>query len=141
VWRVAFALGTLKAVGSDDGKVVASDELRTAGAPAAIQLETKNAQIGTSWDDLAIVRATIVDAQGIPVPRADDLVSFSVSGPGVIAATDNGSNEAQEMFQNSDRRAYLGQCVAYVKASGKGKIQVSAKAEGLSAKPVVVTVK
>ena len=60
VWRVAFAPGTLKAVGSDDGKVVASDELRTAGAPAAIQLETKNAQIGTSWDDLAIVRATSI---------------------------------------------------------------------------------
>ena len=140
VWHVTFAPGTLKAVASDDGKVVAADELRTAGAPTAIRLETKNAPIGTSWDDVAIVRATIVDAKGIPVPRANDLISFSVSGPGVIAATDNGSNEAQEMFQNPERRAYLGQCVAYVKASKPGKIEVSAKAEGLTSKPVVVTV-
>jgi len=141
VWRVAFAPGTLKAVASNDGKVVATDELHTAGAPAAIRLETKNTKIGTSWDDVAIVHATVVDAKGIPVPRASDLISFSVSGPGVIAATDNGSNEAQEMFQNSERRAYLGECVAYVKASNAGKIEVSAKAEGLMSKPVVVTAK
>jgi len=140
VWRVAFAPGTLKAVASNDGKVVATDELRTAGAPAAIQLETKNAKIGTSWDDVAIVRATIVDAKGIPVPRANDLISFSVNGPGVIAATDNGDNQAQEPFQNRERKAYLGQCVAYVKASQAGKIEVSAKAEGLMSKPVVMTV-
>jgi beta-galactosidase len=141
VWRVAFAPGTLKAVASNDGKVMATDELRTAGAPAAIQLETKNARIGTSWDDVAIVRATIVDAKGIPVPRANDLISFSVSGPGVIAATDNGDNQAQEMFQNPERKAFVGQCVAYVKASGMaGKIEVSAKAEGLTSKPVVVRV-
>ena len=140
VWRVAFAPGTLKAVASNDGKVVATDELRTAGAPAAIQLETKDTRIGTSWDDVAVVRATIVDAKGIPVPQANDLISFSVTGPGVIAATDNGDNQAQEMFQNSDRKAFLGQCVAFVKAGKAGKIEVSAKAAGLTSKPVVVTV-
>ena len=141
VWRVAFGPGTLKAVGSNDGKVAATQELRTAGAPAAIQLETKNAQIGTSWDDVAIVRARIVDANGIPVPRANDSISFSVNGPGVVAAVDNGDNEAPDNFQGSERRAYLGECVVFVKASGKGKIEVSAKAEGLGSKPVVVMVK
>jgi beta-galactosidase len=141
IWRVAFAAGTLKAVASNGGKVAATDELRTAGAPASIRLETKNAPIGTSWDDVAIVRATIVDANGIPVPRANDLVSFSVSGPGAVVATDNGDNEAQEMFQASERRAYLGQCVAFVKASGKsGSIEVTAKAEGLKSKAVKITV-
>ena len=65
--------------------------------------------------------------------------AVGVTGPGVIAATDNGYNEAQEMFRASERKAYLGQCVAYVKANGKtGKIEVSAKAEGLAAKLVVV---
>ena len=142
VWRVAFAPGTLKAVASNDGKVVATDELRTAGAPAAIQLETKNAQIGTSWDDVAIVRATVVDAEGIPVPQANDLISFSVTGPGVIAATDNGDNQAQDAFQIGERKAYLGQCVAYVKANGKGgKIEVSANAAGLKSMAVGVKVK
>jgi hypothetical protein len=44
------------------------------------------------------------------------------------------------MFQNSERKAFLGQCVAFVKASKAGKIEVSAKAAGLTSKPVVVTV-
>jgi beta-galactosidase len=131
VWRVAFVAGVLKAVGSNGGKVVAREELQTAGAPAAIKLETKNAKLGTSWDDVAIVRATVVDAKGIPVPRADNLVSFNVSGPGVIAATDNGNNETHEPFQASERRAYLGQCVVFVKANESGRIKVSATADGL----------
>jgi beta-galactosidase len=139
VWRVAFAPGTLKAVGSNGGKIVATQELRTAGAPAAIQLESNAEEISDRWDDVAVVRATIVDAQGIPVPRADNLVSFSVSGPGVIAAVDNGDNESHEPFQASERRAYLGQCVAFVKAAkNSGKIEVSTKANGLGAKAVVI---
>ncbi len=140
VWRVAYAPGTLKAVASNGGKVVATQELRTAGAPVAIQLETQNKEVGTGWDDVAIVRATIVDAQGIPVPRADNLISFSASGPGVIAAVDNGDNESHELFQASERHAYLGQCVVYVKATKGGKIDVSAKADGLKAKPVTIKV-
>jgi beta-galactosidase len=138
VWRVGFAPGILKAVGSNNGKVAATEELRTAGAPAAIKLETRDAAMGTSWNDVAMVRATIVDAQGVPVPRADNLISFSVSGPGMIAAVDNGDNEAHESFQGSQRKAFMGQCVVFVKANQSGKIKISASAEGLGAKVVVV---
>jgi beta-galactosidase len=139
IWKVAFAPGTLKALGSNGGKVVATDELQTAGAPAAIKLESNVKELSDRWDDVAIVRATVVDAKGIPVPRADDLISFSVSGPGVIAAVDNGDNESHESFQASQRRAYLGQCVVFVKATkNSGQIEISAKAEGLSVKPVMI---
>jgi beta-galactosidase len=141
VWKVAFAPGVLKAMGSNGGKAVATEELRTAGAPAEIRLESQTNELGASWDDVAIVRATIVDAKGIPVPRADNLVSFSVSGPGVIVAVDNGDNESHEPFQASERHAYLGQCVVYVKATrGSGKIEISAKAEGLKGKAVAIEV-
>lgn len=137
VWHVAFEPGTLKAVASNNGKTVATQELRTAGKPAAIQLETKNTKLGTSWDDVAIVRATIVDADGIPVPRADDLVSFNLSGPCVVAAVDNGDNESHDSFQTSQRRAYLGECVAYIKATrDSGKIEISAIAGELKSKPL-----
>jgi beta-galactosidase len=141
VWHVAFELGTLKAVASNDGKTVATQELRTAGKLASIQLETKNAALGTSWDDVAIVRATIVDANGIPVPRADDMVSFTLNGPGVIAAVDNGDNEAHDSFQASQRRAYLGECVAYVKANrDSGKIEISAAAGEWKSKPITLKI-
>jgi beta-galactosidase len=141
VWRVAYAPGILKAIARNGGKVVATQELRTAGAPAKIRLETRGKELGTSWDDVAIVRATIVDAKGVPVPRAADLISFRVEGPGVIVAVDNGDNESHESFQASQRRAYLGECVVYVKAAkARGKIEISATAEGLRAKAVKIKV-
>ena len=40
-WQVPFAPGTLKAVARNNGKVVATDELRTAGEPKRIVLSTE----------------------------------------------------------------------------------------------------
>ena len=138
VWKIPFVPGTLKAVAKNSSKVVTSDELRTAGKAARIELKTQNQQLKTSWDDVAIVRATIVDADGIPVPRADDLISFQVSGPGVIAAVDNGDNDSHEPFQATARRAYQGTCAAFVKFSSQvvyhhqqHPINVTATAAGL----------
>jgi beta-galactosidase len=126
----------LKAVARNSGKVVAADELRTAGKPARIHLETKNTTLGTGWDDVAIVRATVVDENGIVVPRADDLVSFKLTGPGVIAAVDDAYVVSHDSFQSAQRHAYEGNCVAFVKATGRGKVTVSADASGLESSSV-----
>ena len=145
VWKIPFAAGTLKAVARNGVKVVAADELRTAGAPAAIKLETRNSKLGTSWDDVAIVRATIVDAAGIPVPLADGLITFKIVGPGVIAAVDNGDNDSHELFQATERHAYHGACTAFIKAAGpfgKSKpvtVKVSAAAAGIMGGTITLT--
>jgi beta-galactosidase len=49
------------------------------------------------------VRAKIVDAKGITIPRASDLISFKISRPGVIAAVDNADNASTEPFQATSR--------------------------------------
>ena len=86
---------------------------------------------GTSFDDVSYVRATITDANGIEVPSADDLVSFSVSGPGVIAAVDNGDNSSTEAFQATQRHAFLGHCFAIIRATAAtGPITLTASAPG-----------
>lgn len=133
VWKVAFASGNLKAVAKNGGKVVASDQLQTAGKAVRLQLDVSNSKLGTSWDDVVTVRVTVMDANGICVPRADDLISFKVSGPGVIAAVDNGDNASHELFQAHTRRAFHGRCVAFVKATrATGKIILQATASGLT---------
>ncbi len=140
-WRVPFAPGKIKAVGSNGGKVVAAHELRTAEKAARIQLETKNPALGTSWDDVAFVRATIVDANGVVVPNAGDLISFKVSGGGKIVAVDSADNSSHEPFQASERHAFQGKCVAMVKTSAaSGKITISASAPGLKGSSVSIKV-
>jgi beta-galactosidase len=132
VWRVPFAPGRLKAVARNHGKTAATNELVTAGKPAKIILSTETRKISPGWDNVAVVRATIVDANGVQIPRANDLITFKISGPGVIAAVDNGDNASHEIFQTNTRHAFQGECVAFVKATAKsGKIILTATAAGL----------
>ena len=117
----------------------ATDELRTAGKPAKIVLSTETRKLSPGWDNVAFVRAKIVDANGVRVPRADDLISFQISGPGVIAAVDNADNSSHEPFQATERRAFQGRCVAFVKATGSpGKIVLTAMAPGLTASSITI---
>ena len=137
IWKIAYAPGTLKAVAKNGGKVVAQDALRTAGKAEKIVLSTETKTLSPGFDEVAVIRARIVDAHGVTVPRANDLVSFQVSGPGVIAAVDNANPASIEPFQASQRHAYHGECVTYVKAAAaQGEISVNATAAGLQSDSV-----
>lgn len=132
-WTVGFEPGTLKALGKNKGQVVASCELRTAGKPAKILLATDRPQVAADWDDLACVRATVVDARGTRVPEASNNIAFSISGPGTIEAVDSGDNSSHESFRGGFRRAYQGECVALIKATrAPGQISLRATASGLA---------
>ena len=131
-WQVPYAPGVLRAVGSNDGAAVATNELRTAGAPAKIVLAASTERLTRDWNDVAEVRARIADENGVEIPRANDLITFKVTGPGAVAAVDNGDNASHEAFQTNARYAFQGECVAYVKATGThGRITVTASAPGL----------
>lgn len=132
-WRVAFEPGALKAVGKNGGQVVATQELRTAGKAAKLALTTKRTKLAPSWDDVAMVDVSVVDVDGILVPSANDLVTFKVEGPGIVAAVDSGDNASHESFQASERRAYQGRCLAVLKATANsGTIRLTASAPGLA---------
>ncbi|MBV9923403.1 MAG: DUF4982 domain-containing protein [Acidobacteria bacterium] len=140
-WAVPFEPGTLKAVGSVGGKVVATHELKTAGKPARVVLSADKPQLANVWDDVVYVEATVVDGNGVVVPSANDLVTFNVAGPGRVAAVDNGDIAGHEPFQASQRRAYQGRCFAVLKASApKGRIGVTATAAGLAPATISVEV-
>ena len=133
-WSVPFAPGILQAVArGENGKMAATNELQTAGKPAKIILSTETQTLVSGFDRVAIVRAKIVDKNGIQIPHANDLISFQISGAGEIAAVDNGDNDSHELFQANSRHAFQGECVAFVKATAAGEIKVSATAAGLAA--------
>ncbi len=108
--------------------------MQTAGKPAGIVLTADGPRFAADWDGVCFVRATVVDANGIRVPRAGNTLEFSVTGPGTIAATENGDRYDAEPFQSARHDAYDGRCVAIVKAadSNGGEIIVSARCGGLA---------
>ena len=91
-WSVTWEAGTLRAEGLDaGGKVVCFDEKKTANAPDHIVLAVDSPivkpncekfHIMANGTDAALILANVVDAQGNLCPLANDLVTFSVSGPG-----------------------------------------------------------
>lgn len=131
-WKVAFQQGKLKAVGKNKGEIVATHELNTAGKPAKLLFTTDQTTLKNEWDDVAYVNASVVDENGVLVPNANNLITFKISGSGVMAAVDNGDNSSHESFQTNQRHAYQGRCVAVLKAKATtGKITLEASADGL----------
>jgi beta-galactosidase len=132
LWDVTFEKGSIKAVGKNKGKEVATEELKTAGQPTKIVLTVDKNKMNNSWDDVVFVKATILDANGNICPNADNLIQFSISGAGVIDAVDNGNVISHEMYKADKRHAYRGVCLANIKGNKTGSIEVKASAEGLS---------
>jgi beta-galactosidase len=131
-WQLTFEKGTLKAVARNKGIEVASEELKTAGAPSKIILKTDRPQIFNNSDDVSYVTAAVVDAEGIVCPNSDKLVTFSVSDQGEILSVDNGDPNSHESFKSSERHAFTGKCVAIIRAKrSTGAITVTAVSEGL----------
>lgn len=134
VWKVEFEPGTIKAIASNGGSVVAAAEHRTAGKAAKVRLTAVRKTLTASWDDVVRVEAAVVDDQGVLVPDAKNPVAFSVDGPGAIAAVDNGDVISHEPFRGNTRSAYQGKCIVWVKAGdAKGRFTLTAGSEGLEA--------
>jgi len=80
---VVFAPGSLKAVATKGGKVVASHELQTAGEARAIKLTLRTGpqDLQADGSDVALIDFEVVDAQGRRCPTDEARVDFSVTGP------------------------------------------------------------
>jgi len=134
VWQLDFEPGTIKAVAKNGGVSVATNQLRTAGSAAKIVLTANNATLPADYDHVCRVLASVADENGETVPAASPIITFKISGPGVIAAVDNSDNSSHEPFQSNERKAVPGWCVAFLKASApSGTITLTATAPGLAA--------
>jgi beta-galactosidase len=138
---VPWEPGTLRVEARRGGAVVASEEVKTAGAPAAVRLSVDRSAIAADGRDLAFVTADVVDASGVPVPTAAVPLAFAVTGPGRIAGTDNGNPlDVSASLTSPGRTTFSGKALAIVRSTGAaGTIQVTATSAGLSAGAVTLT--
>jgi beta-galactosidase len=128
-WSVTFGPGEVVATCGGSGP---RDVLRTAGAPARIVLASDDKAVGSAFDDLALIRAQVVDAKGVIVPSSDAAVTFAVSGAGRLIAADNGAPTDHTPFASPTRSAWRGKATAFVRGAGStGAVTVTASAPGL----------
>ena len=115
MWRVVFDPGEVKVVARKDGKEVAQQTIKTAGAPDHIRLSYDYRGKTTDF-----IVAEVVDKDGNLCPWADDEIVFIYEGEGGILGTDNGCQTSMERFTAPRRKAFFGKCL--VVAKGKGSI-------------------
>ena len=64
MWRIPFEAGTLKAISRKGGKEVLVKEVKTAGAPAKIELIADRKNIKADGKDLSFITVRVVDKDG-----------------------------------------------------------------------------
>ena len=132
MWRLDFVPGQLKAVSRKNGKTVLESSIQTAGNPSQIILKTAQSTLNTAENQMGFVEITIVDANGVPVQTADNIISLSVHGAGKLEATDNGNPVGLISFSASSKQLFNGKLLAILKTTGgKGQIIVEARSPGL----------
>jgi beta-galactosidase len=137
---VKYELGELKVVAYKDGKEWATDVIRTAGSASQMNLKPDRATISADGRDLCFVTLTVQDSNDVMVPTADNLIHFSVSGPGEIVATDNGDPTNLVPFSSHEREAFNGLALVIIRSKPheSGQITITAKSPGLKEAQAVV---
>lgn len=137
--NIAFASGTLKAVATKSGKIVAQQDIETAGEPVAIKLTAHTGPQGLTADgsDVAFIDFEVVDAKGRRVPTDEDRVDFAVTGPVIWRG---GLNAAK---LNTTNNLYLDtECginrLAIRSTQTAGSITVTATRKGLTSASVKI---
>jgi beta-galactosidase len=138
-WDVTYQPGTLRVAGYDSLNEITSSELRTAGEPVSIQLSADRDNIHADGQDLSFITVDIVDENGFRNPKAQNLVTFDLQGPGTIAAVGSSNPMGLESFRLPRRKAYQGRCQVIIRAERKaGEIVLKAASEGLQPATIIV---
>jgi beta-galactosidase len=132
-WSVPFQPGRLTAVASQNGRVVARDEIHTAGEPRALTLTPDAREIAADGKSLSFLAVEVTDHDGVVVPDASNLIEFRVDGPGTLAGVDNGQQENAQSYQAPSVPAFNGKALAIVRSARQaGHITVTASSPGLA---------
>lgn len=139
-WRVPYAPGKLEARGYRKGTVAATSVVETTATAAKLVLSTDRREISADGKDVAVFMVSALDAEGRMAPTAMNLVKFEITG-GEIIGVGNGDSSCHEADKGSERSLFNGLAEVIVQSRSAGKVQLTAKAEGLGSAAAVLPAK
>jgi beta-galactosidase len=130
-WKARYEPGSIEARGSKDGKVVVTEKRETTGPAVAIRLTADRTEIDADGEDVAVVKVEALDKEGRPVPVASNLISFKVSGDGVLIGVGNGDPNCQQSDKEPKRSLFNGLAQVILQSTrNPGEIRIEAVKEG-----------
>ncbi len=140
--EVVYQSGELKVIAYKNGNKWAEDVVRTTDKASALSMAADRSSVQPDGTDLVYITVRIEDRNKLLVPKSNNLLNFSVEGPGRIVATDNGDATSHESFQSRSKEAYNGLCLVIVSAEkgAKGSFTVKAESKGLKTATIKVVI-
>jgi beta-galactosidase len=131
---VRYQPGRLNVATWKGGKPWAEATRETAGRAAQLRLAADRTRLSADGRDLAFVTVSVADREARLVPRATNLVRFTLAGPGAIVAVDNGDATSLEPFQGRARRTYNGLALVVIRTltGAGGGLKLEARSDGLA---------
>jgi beta-galactosidase len=131
-WQANYEPGVLSATGYRDGIAIITASRKTTGSPARLSLQTDQISLRADGEDVAIISVAVVDADGLVVPTAGNLVQFNVSDGAAIIGVGNGDPSCHEPDKAHQRSVFSGLCQVIVQAGRiAGDVTFTAQSGGL----------
>lgn len=127
-WDVPFESGTLKAVARNNGKEVASCEVKTTSTPVALSANCDASAIKADRQDIARIFLTINDEAGNKVYNAENEITCTITGPVRLIGMEDSNPRNTEDYKDNKQKAFHGKLLIYIQSldkTGKGTITLS----------------
>jgi beta-galactosidase len=131
-WNVQYEQGTLTVNGYIGGQLVATETLTTSDSPSSLRLELETPVCASTGNNIALVKCSSVDKNGIYVPDAELYVSFECDSNGVVLGTGS-SNCDHVPVSYHKRKMHLGEIRIAVKPNDNvTQVRLFASAPGIN---------
>lgn len=126
-WEAVYKPGKVEVRGYIKGKMVVEEITETTGSPTQLTMVSDVPRLKADGCDVAIINIAVKDSKGRVVPVANNLIEFTVEGPGRIIGTGNGNPSSHEPEKEPRRKAFNGYCQLLVQTDKTpGEIRVKA---------------
>jgi beta-galactosidase len=140
-WDIMWEPGELLAIAKNNEHEIVRTTVSTTGWPQHINLQLDRSEIDIDRD-LAYITVATHDQKDQIVPIADNLITFTLLGPGKIIGVDNGNPLSHEPFVDEERHLFMGFCLVIVESIGKeGDIVLKASSPHIESASVTIHVK
>lgn len=119
IFTLPYKAGELKAEGIENGKVVTTQVLKTAGKPVTLKATADRTELTADGQDLSFITIEALDADGNVVPNAACDLQASIKGAAAIAATGNADLQDTIPYNSLKFRTWKGRALVVVKSQYK----------------------
>jgi beta-galactosidase len=131
-FSVPYEPGLLEVVAFRNGVEIATKQLMTVGAPAAVRLTPERLTGGATRGDISYIGIEVIDGEGRLLPQAVASIELRMSGPAELIAFGSANPRAVGGFQSPTAQTWHGRALAIVRGRGQaGRVTIEARSPGL----------